>query len=114
MGHERCFDRGLNARFCFLGATTYKKDGLVLLRKGQQFFILLKIRENYLGYGVYDTLRGSVAVAIRSHACAQHAGMNLSVRDFAEPVLGSRIRIRKFEWVGYGFPSSKARAFGTR
>jgi len=26
--------------------------------------------------------------------------MNRNVRDFAEPVLGSRISIREFEWVG--------------
>jgi len=79
-------------------ASTTKEGGAtVLLRKGQQFFILLKTRENYLDYGACDTLRGSVAVAGRSHVCSDDAGMNLNLGDFAEPLLGSRVSIREFE-----------------
>jgi hypothetical protein len=58
---------------------------------------LLKFRENYLDYGARNTLKGSVVVAVRSHACVEHAGMNRNVKDLAEPVLGSRICSREFD-----------------
>ena len=45
----------LNAWCCFFFSTTDKEDALVLLLKGQLFFILLQIRENYLDRCAFDT-----------------------------------------------------------